>query len=435
MPTTSVDNSIRSPVFLGLLLSSCTLVSEVCAQQPGYVMWLTNNGPGPLSGLFYAPTMSASPWQVTQPTQRGVAPSPIVALPGNRHLLVNETDTGSGSTFYLFSRDARNYQSLFRSPPIPPLGSGTPWSCLVDQEGDLVVLPYGADGLYRLRTDMSWERIGVLTPPPPGGRYTRRLIVDLDSGDYIVSHDVGIFRVRPTGETLTISTAPFHATAQDPETGEFLLWNGTALMKMTGQGVITFSGISWPYTTHAPEFMLIDDHPSTLGEYIIVANGTRSLGSQVSRISRWGGPYATGLQSPSSCSGMVFDQNLNVSTARAGVRNKWDVLIDFASDAGYPYVCLASKTGYTPGIGLSDGRRIRLQVDSITALGIAGMLPGSNGLSGVLDSRGTAVGQIDLSGIGPAARGTPFWLVGIVLDPAAPSGIRRISPPVVVQIR
>jgi hypothetical protein len=109
--------------------------------------------------------------------------------------------------------------------------------------------------------------------------------------------------------------------------------------------------------------------------------------------------------------------------------------VDFPSDAGLRYACLVGTSGYHPGVALPDGRKIRLNPDAVTGMGLAGTLPGFSGLTGVLDSRGTSQGTIDLAGAPRSARGIPFWLVGLVLDPAAPSGIRRVSPPIVVQIR
>lgn len=96
---------------------------------------------------------------------------------------------------------------------------------------------------------------------------------------------------------------------------------------------------------------------------------------------------------------------------------------------------LVGRSGYTPGIALPDLRKIRLNPDSTTWAGLAGSLPGTSGLVGTLDARGTARGAIDLSRAPASARGQAFWMVGVVLDPASPSSIRRISPPVVMQLR
>jgi len=228
--------------------------------------------------------------------------------------------------------------------------------------------------------------------------------------------------------------------AQDPETGDFLTWFSTSgprpsvLLKVTAQGTVTTTTT----TGHYPSAMAVDETPTALGEYVF----NTGYIACVERGDRMGGPVRTILCLP-PYSGenrtwlmdLVLNRVKNVSTANAGVRNRWHHFVDFPLDAGYPYAVVVGVSGIRPGIRLTDGRKIRLNPDPITWAGLTGTLPGFSGLSGTLDARGTASGLIDLSSLGPAARGTPFWMVGLVLDPGPPVSIRRVSPPVVVQIR
>ena len=142
------------------------------------------------------------------------------------------------------------------------------------------------------------------------------------------------------------------------------------------------------------------------------------------------------IQCPGHSSSVAIDRGHNVSTANAGARNRWHVFVDFPNDAGRPFIVLVSASGVRPGPALPGlYHPLRLNPDALTWAVLAGALPQLTGLAGTLDPRGTARGLIDLSALGPAARGTPFWLVGLVLDPGPPLTVRRTSPPVVVQVR
>jgi len=131
----------------------------------------------------------------------------------------------------------------------------------------------------------------------------------------------------------------------------------------------------------------------------------------------------------------IRDRARKLSTMSTGFGNQWNLYIDFADDPNRLYVCLLGSTGIRPGIPLADGRVIRLNVDALTWLGFSGQIPGLSGLVGRLDDRGTALGLLDLTWLPPGVSGIPFWLAGFTLDAAAPSGIRSVSDPIVIQLR
>ena len=408
-----------------------------CQEEPGYFMWFA----GARSSIHYSPP----PWTSTFLVRFEAIPlAPLVeitTLPGNRHLLVHE----GPSTYYVYERDTGAYLALPPLPLIPPRNWDYFRSNVVDQEGELVVLPAGGsgnpDGIYRLGRDRQWSRIAALPGLSP--RWFDRVLVDLETGDYVVSLN-GLFRVRPWGATTTISGATLQVTAQDPETGGFLFWDqnynpnyGYALNRITGTGTITTTGITWPPNVgYLPSLTVVDDRPTAWGEYVAVGVTTGTgAGSAIGRVSRWGGVVNVMARPGDICTSLILDRTRNLSTANDGARNRWRLFVDFPYDAGYPYACLVGASGIRPGIRLADGRNLRLNVDPLTLQGLAGTLPGFSGLMGRLDSTGAATGRIDLSSAGPAARGIPFWVVGLVLDPGPPLSIRRVSPPIVVQMR
>ena len=90
-----------------------------------------------------------------------------------------------------------------------------------------------------------------------------------------------------------------------------------------------------------------------------------------------------------------------------------------------------------PGIGLSDGRRIHLNVDPVVLATIHNALPGMwYPGPGVLDRQGEALGLLDLSRlpVPPGGFGIPLWIVLIVLDPKSPSGIKYVPDTWVMRV-
>jgi len=200
----------------------------------------------------------------------------------------------------------------------------------------------------------------------------------------------------------------------------------STLYKVTTGGTVTPTSIR----VGDPKNLEVDETPSAAGEYVFV-----TLWGSLARVGRMGGPFTGLVGIPYVFAhDMVLDGVRNVSTVGSGT-NRWEVLVDFPYDPGFTYAILLGRSGYRPGVTLPDLRRLRLNPDAATWAGLAGALPGTSGLAGTLDARGTARGVIDLSRAPASARGQAFWMVGVVLDPASPSSIRRISPPVVLQLR
>ena len=417
---------------LGTGLSLVLLSTCAYAQEPGYVISLSAGPVTTLTGLYYVPSIGGSYVLIGRPSTLPPA-SPfgqlVCTIPGNRHLLVDETYVGNFLKYYVFDLDTGAYDHLITVPPVPPQTTTSPGYRLVDQEYDLIYVDYQQPGLYRLGANATFQQFAQLPPlMQPSG-----FLVDVDTGDYVVSGRQGLHRVRPWGEVSTVTAFSAGLTSQDPETGEYLLWtpSGTPsvgrLVKVTPSGTVT----STTTQTWNPVAMVVDDTPSALGEYVFCG-----LDSTVWRVGRVGGPATLLGSLPGTFAlSLQLERTRNVSTANAGARNRWHLLVDFPYDPGRPYVVLVGTSGIRPGLVLPDLRRVRLNLDDLTWRGLAGALPGFSGLSGTLDSRGTARGLIDLAAAPVRLRGTPFWMVGLVLDPGPPVSVRRVSPVIVVQLR
>jgi len=416
------------------LLLVVLLSTRAMAQSPGYLMGLSGGPYTSLSGVFLAPHGGQPFSQIAIPNllpRNSNEVQYLSTMPGNRHLLVDETyaTNYAASKYFLLNLDTGSYDHLVTVPPIPPLTTASPGLHIVDQEGDLIYVSYQQPGLYRLGADSRFQLFAQL----PAAMQPSGFLVDVDTGDYVVSGRPGLHRVRPWGEVSTITAFQAGLGSQDPETGEYLMWTPagtptmTRLVKVTASGTIT----STTTQTWAASAMVVDETPSALGEYVIC-----SYLSLLWRVGRFGGPLTLlGGFSGSFAWSMQLERTRNVSTANAGARNRWHLLVDFPHDPGRPYVVLVGRSGIRPGLVLPDLRRIRLNPDDLTWRGLTGSLPGFTGLVGTLDARGTARGLIDLAAAPAGLRGTPFWMVGLALDPGPPVSIRRVSPVTIVQIR
>jgi hypothetical protein len=85
----------------------------------------------------------------------------------------------------------------------------------------------------------------------------------------------------------------------------------------------------------------------------------------------------------------------------------------------------AAALGTTPGIRF-DTRTFPLNADALLGVTIGGLPPVMTGFVGVLDANGLGSGQITFPGLG-ALVGLRFYTAFVVIDPAAPSGLRTLS--------
>jgi len=101
---------------------------------------------------------------------------------------------------------------------------------------------------------------------------------------------------------------------------------------------------------------------------------------------------------------------------------------DLASDldGGTGYVLLPSLGLGTPGtLPLPDGRPLPVSVDTLTLLGLDNLPPFQNSI-GTLSGEGRGTASIAIPPV-PGLAGLTILAAFLVVDPAAPTGIRRIS--------
>lgn len=133
----------------------------------------------------------------------------------------------------------------------------------------------------------------------------------------------------------------------------------------------------------------------------------------------------------------VFDfyRGRHLQTVKAAP-GKWQILLSCPRFPGKPYVLAVGAGGYRPGLGLPDGRRIHLNLDTVALLAAQRLLwPYFDPGPGVLDAQGTALGMLDVARLKvPLPLGVPVWIAAVVLDPQAPLGVAYIPDPIVLRL-
>jgi len=180
--------------------------------------------------------------------------------------------------------------------------------------------------------------------------------------------------------------------------------------------------------------LLVDRSPDVQGAMLYVTDSmVVPPDSHIYHYDRGGQRLATLTTVPNWLTDMVFDRSRNLATILKAPPNDRLIRLSFPYDGGCPYILAFSLTGYTPGVGLPDGRVIPLRFDSLVGLTAGGPLPPFlTGNHGVLAANGEAVARLDLNGFGPVLRGVKLWAAAMTLDPRAMLGIRTISKPVLL---
>ena len=125
-----------------------------------------------------------------------------------------------------------------------------------------------------------------------------------------------------------------------------------------------------------------------------------------------------------------FLQQLRNGDARPG--NPCFLDLDVPTAGGLAYV-MAGSLGVRPGLTLGDGRTIPLNLDPVLILSLVDPFTFQN-FQSVLDAVGHATATFHVPMI-PALTGQRFYFAFVLLDPAAPLGIRLVSNPWGVSIR
>lgn len=121
-----------------------------------------------------------------------------------------------------------------------------------------------------------------------------------------------------------------------------------------------------------------------------------------------------------------------VATGTPRLGSRMTMTLKAPSDPGRNYHCASSLATGPTGI---DVRQVNLAVDSLLAASVSGTLPGVfGGYAGALSANGRATSTLAIPNI-TAVTGVVIHNAFVVLDPAARSGIRSISPTYSFQIQ
>ncbi len=320
----------------------------------------------------------------------------------------------------------------------------TPTQIEVNQDGDYVVAGSGTSGygLYRIRGSSVTTIMTTLTSSLPGS-FTGGMVIDVDTGEYVAQLYGGAAGPHPlvsihptTGAITTIATnistlgAPRFSFCQDVATSDF--WVGVNDSTAGYLYNVGRSGISTLIATNNDRFAFNTLEPDRAG-----AANRRLVHTYISNL------YYTDLTSfqttavaingsARSPRGASILNRREVQTVRVGTR-KWDLLFSFQNHPGASYVTAISFSGVRPGIPLPDGRRILLNVDTLSLLSLQGLLiPLFNPGPLALGPTGTARGSLDLSAI--PTLGLTLHIGTVVLDPSAPLGIAVVADPIPVRV-
>jgi Tol biopolymer transport system component len=151
--------------------------------------------------------------------------------------------------------------------------------------------------------------------------------------------------------------------------------------------------------------------------FVDVAPGIATFDDEIFFLSgRTGGPGSNDIYS-SRFTGLT---GVGIATSGAGVSLRFS---DPSSPGGL-YLAISALSSL-PGIPI-DTRILPLNFDILFQVSIGGLPPVLTGYTGTLDSDGVANGRIDVTGF-PQLVGLRFFTAFVVIDLAAPSGIRTIS--------
>jgi len=384
---------------------------------------------------FYLFTPTTGEITILGPGPVGTGPvQRMEILPGNRQVLGFGQVAPGPTGFYIFDRDSR---TVFAAPTLPMANFAIEFS--VDQDGDYLVTNRDRGVWWYDHLNPSGNQVQLFQ-----SGYSE-VIEDIDTGDYVFidSPSFNLVRGRRSGQITPITTVNLGVgkrVYQDYATGEFLYWPTQflslpqVLLRISAAGVVT-STMTIP-EVRGDYAMEVFSEPAPEREYLVPVFGYAEV-KGLYTIARSNGQTRLFRQFPPNTSvlALVRDRSRKLSTVGTGSRNQWTLFIDFADDANRTYVCMAGMTGIRPGLPLPDGRVIRLNPDPLTYLALNGQIPGFSGLVGQLDSRGTGQGIIDLGWLPSRVAGNPFWLTGLTVDSQAPSGIRTVSDPIVIQLR
>lgn len=260
--------------------------------------------------------------------------------------------------------------------------------------------PTGQQALYRTSDDRATTTTVAVAAASVGAGYGGDL---LQNGDWISSSRAGMRYLTVPSGTSNWTAGPLVGTT---------FWDVTAeKFAAPGRGYFA-SSVASPQ-----EVVYVDARTTPHTAVTRVSSTTQSMPSWILEVAPRHGR--------------------DLATERAGA-GTWDVHVNPGGGrfAGRSFVVAASLAGARPAAVLPDGRELFLRPDPLAALTAQGPLPPYfTGNIGVLDAQGVGRARIDLSRFGQALDGIVLHLCGVILDPAAPSGIAWVLDPWALVVR
>ncbi len=334
----------------------------------------------------------------------------------------------------------------------------------IDHNGDYIFtvgrhMPFAYD-TFLMKVDRSGAPVTTLLASPSltalrGPVFSSRLTRDIDTGRVLLCVTESGLQVPTTVNSpiLAVDTESGSVATWAVTTG-YAQWKGDFNMPQNHR-------TGWIDATYQAQ--VYRQSPGTVGRSLVtllpnphVINGAGDYDLQTAPRPRlvycrqW--PAATGPQTfisyidPSTWSvtstgvapprivsfGFDFYRGRHTQSIRVGPR-RWTVRLSAPRFAGYPYVVAAGLSGVRPGIALSDGSRINLVPDALTALTVGNRIPAIwNPGPGLLGATGVAHATLDLAGTNTL--GIPLWIAWAVLDPASPTGFAYLPDTWVMRV-
>lgn len=321
-------------------------------------------------------------------------------------------------------------------PAAAPPSIGALRDLVLEPDGDWIVLEGAGrqvvSNLYRVDALRRVTTLAVLPIIDP-----KNLVLDIDTGDYLVHDDNSLWRVSRDGRAVnriaTFQPGLAAQMTQDLRTGDIYITNGSTrgggLVRYDGRVGRVVLGASTYYTwsvaadrasARTPR-MMVGTMPS--GSVSVFSVDTQALAITT--------VYASTVLLPTHIRPY---RGRNVATQLRAPRT-WDVRLSFPGEFANGYVVLVSLSGTRPGVRLPDGRHVALNPDAVTALGLGGGLGAIlQGGAGVIDANGRAQAVLAVPKA-PSLAGLRVWLQAVTLSGGAPLGIATIADPVIVNVR
>jgi len=319
--------------------------------------------------------------------------------------------------------------TIWSGPPLPYY----PEDISVDQNGDYLFCAQSF--LYKLKRDGS--SITTFYAYPVSPHSIRSYAEDKGSGDWILGRGVnGAAIVRVDRDTWTVKFTraglPPNLTAMAADPQRRAIYTGGSCCA-PNYPIYKFEPATNTLTTFSngsAYAITVDRSPARDGSMIYTGDCSTSQ-CAIQRWNRSGAFLGTvGVLPNAGINGMVFDGSRNLAPILIAAPNDRVIRLSFPGDAGRSYVLALSLSGYTPGIGLADGRVIPLNPDALTFLTATQPIPPVlTGNVGVLRATAEGVVMFNANPLGSAVKNVRVWAAALTLDPQAPLGISQISGP------